>query len=272
MTHPDCCRFRLASLNSLSKGDTLDSRREHPQTPPREFLQDPVVRPTFSTGTEILQPIHDIFVAPNSSRDASEDQDPQDPDLEPKRAMFFRVGNKESNSRLHDIARVLRKRMSRESEALKGSSMKNSRSSLKENDLERRRELRRVLHRRLEEELVRDSQDSSEDTDAVPIIDFCGILGGDDDSDRGDVDQIRYLAAQFKTSSPSSARGLQRPRYLPGQAGQLEMHVGVSVSIPRIRMINRTNSNPKASYIPGANLAESSRFPLGRCCRVSASV
>lgn len=260
MTHPNCCRFRLSSLNNLSNSETLDLRGEHRQTLPREFTQNSVEAPTSSTGTETLQPIHDIFVPSNSV--PSEDQDSQDPDLGPKRTMFFRNGSNKSNSRLHNIAKVVRKRVSRESEASKGSSKKGSKPSLKEEDLARRRELRRALRRRLEEELLRDSEDSY-DTEAVPIIDFAGILSGNDDSNRGDVDPIGYVAAPFKASSPLPARGLQLPRYLP---------VGVNVRTSRTRMMNRTNFNPKASYIPGATLAESSRFSLGRFCRLSGSV
>lgn len=272
MTHTKCCRFRPASLNNLPNSETLHLRGERPQTLPRVFPQNPVETPSSSTGTETLQPTRDIFVPSNSGREPSEDQDPQDPELGPKRTtMFFRISNKKSNSRLHDIAKVVRKRVARESEASKGSSKKSSKPSLKEEDLARRRELRRALHRRLEEELLRDSEDGY-DTDAVPIIDFAGTSGGNDDSNRGGVDQIRYVAARCKASPTSSARGLQRPSYLPGQDWQSAIHMGVSVRIPRIIMINRTNFNPKASHIPGATLAESSYFPLGRFWRVSASV
>ena len=237
MTHPDCCRFRPAFLSNWSNSETLDSRGEHHHTLPKEFPQNPDATSTSSTGTETSQPIRDIFVPSNSNTNPSEDHDSQDPDLGPKRTMFFRIGNKKSNSRLHDIARVVRRRISRESEASKGSSKKSSKLCLKEEDLARRRELRRALHRRLEEELSRDNDDGY-DSDAVPIIDFAGILGGNDDSNRGDVDQTSYLAARFKNSPPSSARGLQRPSYLSGQARESEVHVGSRVRIPRIRMIS----------------------------------
>lgn len=237
MTHPYCCRFRLASLNNWLNSETLDSKGDHSHTLPKELPQNPIATPT-STGTETLRPIRDIFVSSNSGTDPSEDHDSQDPDLGPKRTMFFRIGNKKSNSRLHDIAGVVRRRMSRESEASKGSSKKSSKFSLKEEDLARRRELRRALHRRLEEELLRDSDDGY-DSDAVPIIGFAGTLSGNGDSNRGDVDQISYLAARFKNSPPSSARGLQRLNYLPGQARESEVHVGSSVRIPRINMISK---------------------------------
>lgn len=180
-----------------------------------------------------MQPIRQTLVTSNIGADSSEDHDSQDPDLGPKRTMFFRIDNKKSNSKLHDIARVVRRRMSRESEASKGSSKKSSRFGLKEEDLARRRELRRALHRRLEEELLHDSDDGY-DSDAVPIIDFAGKLAGNEDSNRGDIDQISYLAARSKKSPPSSATGTQRPSYLPGQATELEAHDGLSVRIPRV--------------------------------------
>lgn len=231
MTHPDCCRFRLASLNYRSKGEILDSRGEHPYTLPKKFPQKPV-----ATGAETLQPILETLVTSNIGTDPLEDHDSQDPDLGPKRTMFFRIDNKKSNSKLHDIARVVRKRMSREPEASKGSSKKSSKLSLREEDLARRRELRRALHRRLEEELLHDSDDGY-DSDAVPIIDFAGTLNGNEDSNRGDIDQISYQAARFKKSPQSSARGPQRPSYLPGRERELDVHEGLSVRISRVRMI-----------------------------------
>lgn len=240
MTHPDCCRFRLASLNNWSNSEILDSRGEHPHPLAKKFPRNLAATLTSSIGTETLQPIRDTLVTSNIGTDPSEDHESQDPDLGPKRTMFFRIGNKKSNSRLHDIARVVRKRMSRESEASKGSSKKSSKFSLKEEDLARRRELRRALHRRLEEELLEDSDDGY-DSDAVPIIDFAGTLAGNDDSYRGDIDQISYLAARFKNSPPSSARGSQRPSYLPGRARELEVREGLSVRIPRIRMLCKQN-------------------------------
>lgn len=238
MTHPDCCRFRLASLSNWSNSEILDSRGEHPHTLPKKFPQNPVAALTSSTGTETLQPIRETFVTSNIGTDPSEDHDSQDPDLGPKRTMFFRIDNKKSNNKLHDIARVVRKRMSRDSETSKGSSKKSSNFSLKEEDLARRRELRRALHRRLEEELLQDSDDGY-DSDAVPIIDFTGTLAGNEDSNRGDIDQISYLAARFKNSPPSSARGSQRPSYLPGRVREFEIHGGLSVRIPRIGMIGK---------------------------------
>lgn len=240
MTHPDCCRFRLAALNNWSNSEILDSRGEHPHPLTKKFPRNLAATLTSSIGTETLQPIRDTLVTSNIGTDPSEDHESQDPDLGPKRTMFFRIGNKKSNSRLHDIAKVFRKRMSRESEASKGSSKKSSKFSLKEEDLARRRELRRALHRRLEEELLQDSDDGY-DSDAVPIIDFAGTLAGNDDSNRGDIDQISYLAARFKNSPPPSARGSQRPSYLPGRARELEVREGLSVRIPRIRMICKQN-------------------------------
>lgn len=238
MTHPDCCRFRLASLNNWLNSETLDSRGENTHTLLKEIPQNPTAIPTSTTGTETLQPLRDIFVPSNNVTDPSEDHDSQYPDLGPKRTMFFRIGNKKSNSRLHDIARVVRRRMSRESEASKGNTMQSSKFSLKEEDLARRRELRRALHRRLEEELLQDSDDGYE-SDAVPIIDFAGTLAENDDSNQDDIDHVSYLAARFKNSPPPPARGPQRPSCLPGQSREIEVHVGLSVRIPRTRMISK---------------------------------
>lgn len=238
MTHPDCCRFRLASLNNWSNSEILDSRGENPHTLPKKFPQNPAATLPSSTGTETFQPIRDTFVTSYIDTGPSEEHDSQDRDLGPKRTMFFRIRNKKSNSRLHDIARVVRKRMSRESEASKGSSKKNSKFSLKEEDLARRKELRWALHRRLEEELLQDSDDGY-DSDAVPILDLASTLAGNDDSNRGDIDQISYLAARLQISPPSSATASQRPSYLPGRARELEVHEGLSVRIPRIRTISK---------------------------------
>lgn len=233
MTQLNCCRFSLASLNYWSKCEILDSRGEDPHTLPKKFSQKPVLTITASTDAETLQPVRETLVTSNIGADPSEDHDSQDPDLGPKRTIFFRTDNKKSNSKLHDIATVIRRRMSRESEASKESSKKSSRFSLKEEDLARRRELRRALHRRLEEELLHDSDDGY-DSDAVPIIDFARTLAGSENSNRGDIDQISYLAARSKNSPPSLARGTQHPGNLPGRARESEVCEGLSVRISRV--------------------------------------
>lgn len=205
-------------MNNLSNSNSLYLSEEHSQTLPREFPRNSVETPTSSTGTGTLQPIRHTFV-PSNRREPSEDQGSQDPDFRPKRTMLFSIGSNTSNNRLHNFANVVRKRVSRESEASKGSSKKGSKPSLKEEDLARRRELRRALHRRLEEELLWKSE-YGYDTDAIPTIYFPSALSGNDDSNQGHVGQA---------SLPLPATGPQCPRYLP---------VGVSVRIPRIPMMN----------------------------------
>ncbi|MCJ1259422.1 hypothetical protein MMC24_007259 [Lignoscripta atroalba] len=122
-----------------------------------------------SKSEEGVQEIREIFAF--SSQDANAQEMPQssrNPNihLHPTSA---RARHKGSSSRLHD---VLRKRLSRDSVTSGRSSERKSKSTLSEEDIERRRELRRALHRRLQEEILTDrrASEGGYDTDAEPIV------------------------------------------------------------------------------------------------------
>lgn len=125
--------------------------------------------PTSSRSADDLQPICEIFASSNLESFLPEHLHIADGDFGPKRAMLFGIRSKESTGRLHEIFRVLRRSISRDSESSKQNSSKKPVCS--EEDLKRRKELKRALHRRLEEELLQDRPGSENgyDADAVPI-------------------------------------------------------------------------------------------------------
>ncbi len=211
MPQLDCCRFRQASSNDLPNSKSADLPEEHPQPLPLNGT------PTLSTSSDNSQPIRDIFASSNRETDRSEDQGFQHLDFGPKRAMLFGIRHKESSGRLHDIARILRKRVSRESDISKRSSKKQTESNLTEEDVERRRELKRALHRRLEEELLQDrtTSDDGYDSDAVPIKTPAGTWGRNGGSIRNDSDQIIRAVGRFDTSLQLLGRGLSHRNYPP---------------------------------------------------------
>lgn len=124
--------------------------------------------PTSDGSTEDIQPIREIFASASKDESAHSisDQVPT-----PRHVIEYGVQRKVSFNRLQDVASKVRKRISRDSGLSKRVSRQRLRSSLSHEDVERRRELKRSLHQRLQGESLQDKTTSDEgyDDDAVPI-------------------------------------------------------------------------------------------------------
>ncbi len=89
-----------------------------------------------------------------------------------------------STLRLHEVTTKIRKRLSRDS-GMSKKSYRKVRSATSEEEIERRRELKRALHRRLQEELLTDrtAESGGYDSDAeslvTPTFDDTFAEGGD---------------------------------------------------------------------------------------------
>ena len=81
------------------------------------------------------------------------------------------IHRKQSSRRLHGFASKIRKRMSLESNLSRRSSKPKLSDSRSTEDMERRSELKRALHRRVQDDLMEDptASDNSYDEDAIPI-------------------------------------------------------------------------------------------------------
>ncbi|MCJ1244455.1 hypothetical protein MMC30_001653 [Trapelia coarctata] len=103
-----------------------------------------------STGSEDRRELRRIF---DSSQEQSDEKTSSSKQGYPAGSTGARERHRSSTSRLQD---VLRKRLSRDSGFSAKSSKRKSKINLSEEDLERRKELKRALHRRLRDELLKD--------------------------------------------------------------------------------------------------------------------
>lgn len=225
MTRLDCCRLRQASLNELPNSRVVNL----PEKLPSARISD--ISPTSSRSAHDLQSIRNIFAFSFEDPDSSENQRFSDQDIGPKRAMLFSARRKEGNRKLREIARVLRSRISRESEVSKRGSKKKSRSDASEEEIERRKELKRALHRRLEEELLQDRTSSVEgyDADAIPIETPNGTWGRNVGSGRYDPDRLQPGVGRFESPSPSLGRGLNQRHHPSNHDGHRQASASTKV-------------------------------------------
>lgn len=129
-----------------------------------------------SKSAEDLQAIHQIFASSSQDEGGQGALAPQGPMQELHTNTETQIHHKESSSRLQDVTTKLRKRLSRDSATSRRSSKRRSRNTTSEEDIERRRELKRALHKRLQDEILEDRRvseggyDPDAETIATPSV------------------------------------------------------------------------------------------------------
>lgn len=155
------------------------------------------IREIFASATQ-SNAVHDDIAAASGNNIASLDE------REPG------VCRRHSSRRLHDVARTVRKRLSRDS----GISNRSSKTSLSDDNYRRREELKRALHQRVQENIdeVSNTSVGSYDEDAVPIKTPKGTWG----RHQGSI-QIspKHLSNAIRRSDSPSALAEVDPRSLP---------------------------------------------------------
>ncbi|CAF9914508.1 hypothetical protein IMSHALPRED_001928 [Imshaugia aleurites] len=170
------------------------------------------------------------------------------------------VHHSSSNRRLHEVASHVRKRMSRDSGMSKQSSKTRLRSSLSEDEYQRREELKRALHQRVQEDIAEGSNisDGSYDEDAVPIKTPRSTWGRHEGSIQISPKHLSY--ALRRSDSPSAHTELD-PRTLSQSYAPKKTAVALS------RMLIQRGSNyetkseekdvdPKVRNVRGASTTQ----------------
>ena len=118
-----------------------------------------------------VRPIQDIFASVSKDEGGYEAHTASGRDLPSRRDLESSMHRKESSRRLYEVASKVRKRLSRDSSISRRSSKHRLSASKSNEDIERRSELKRALHRRVQSDLIEDLtiSDNSYDEDAVPI-------------------------------------------------------------------------------------------------------
>lgn len=165
-----CCSSSRSPSPDLPNSKLVDLVQERDHDATGQVEQVPAGRPGFSSSADDLRVIHTIFAS------SSLDEATPGPRLLPtqrktsKQDLTARVCHKDSSGRLQGVVGKLRQRMSRDSLHRRSSNIE-LRGSMTEDDVQRREELKRALHRRLQDDLLQDrvGNEDEYDLDAMPI-------------------------------------------------------------------------------------------------------
>ena len=224
MASLNCCCFRRPISPELLPAVLIDTSQTggrfalSSHTPSRaESLED----------TSVVQPIQELSTSANKSAVAQETVTGSSNDLNLAHEADSEIRHRDSNRRLHDVAIQVRKRMSRDSGMSRRSSTKTKPRSFGDDDHDRREELKRALHQRVQEDIHEDSRISSGsfDDDAVPIKTPKGTLGRHEGSIQ--ISPKHLSNALRRSESPSGHPELE-PRNLPPVYGPKNTAVALS--------------------------------------------
>ncbi|MCJ1416835.1 hypothetical protein MMC32_003174 [Xylographa parallela] len=145
-----CCVSRGRSSPDLPNAKVISSTEDKSQS----LLRRPHLQRSIATnGSTLSEDVHELDMIFASSQDQSPHASPHKRRIYNAETTNSKKHSRSSTSRLHD---VLRKRLSRDSIFSAKSSRRKSKISLSEEDVERRKELKRALHQRLRDELLAD--------------------------------------------------------------------------------------------------------------------
>ena len=192
MSTVNCCSFQRSSSPDLPNSRVIQAYQENNNNGSLQQLDPIPLLTTASTmGSAHSREIREIF-ASSEDENARANPSPKSRTKRSKRELQATIHHKESSSRLSYLAERLKRKISREA----GLSRKRSRMRLKnswsEEDIQRRQELKRALHRRLQEDLLRDrsASEGGYDEDALPIATPHPTLGRSEGFDQIDPEDI----------------------------------------------------------------------------------
>lgn len=200
----NCCSFRRAVSPEPQPAVLIDTSQTggrftiSSHTPSRAGSHENVSN---------AQPIHEVF-APATKNNVTHDvSTASGNDIASAHAPGSGesgVHRRGSSRRLQDVASKVRKRMSRDSGMSKRSSKTRLRSSLSEDEYQRREELKRALHQRVQDDIDEGSNISvgSYDEDAVPIKTPRGTWGRHEGSIQ--ISPKHLSSALRRSESPSA--------------------------------------------------------------------
>ncbi|KAL9066162.1 MAG: hypothetical protein Q9161_007755 [Pseudevernia consocians] len=197
----NCCSFRRAVSPEPQPAVLIDTSRTggrfalSSHTPSRAGSHESVSN---------AQTIRKIFASATKNDVAQEASTVLGDDIASADETGSAVSRRGSNRRLHDVAGKVRKRISRDSGISRRSSKTRLKSSLSEDEHQRREELKRALHQRVQEDIAEGSNisDGSYDEDAVPIKTPRGTWGRHEGSIQISP---RHLSSALRRSESPSA-------------------------------------------------------------------
>lgn len=206
----NCCSFRRAVSPEPQPAVLINTSRTGERfalsshTPSRAGSHEKI---------STTQPVRKISALANNNDVAHDTSPASGNDIASAHETVSGVRHRGSNSLLHGVASKVRKRISRDSGVSKRSSKTRPRSSLSEDEYQRREELKRALHQRVREHIQEGSNisDASYDEDAVPIGTPRGTWGRHEGSIQISP---KHLSNALRRSESPSAYAELDPRIL----------------------------------------------------------
>ena len=229
----NCCSFRRAVSPEPQPAVLVDTSRTggrfalSSHTPSRVGSHENVSK---------ANPTHGIHTSATENDAAHEISTASENDIASAHETEFSVPRGGSNHRLHKVASRVRKKILRDSGMSKRSSRTRLRSSLSEDEYQRREELKRALHQRVQEDIEEGSNinDGSYDEDAIPIKTPRSTWGRHEGSIQISP---KHLSNALRRSDSPSAYAELDPRTLP------QAYAPKNTAIALSRMLIQRGSN-----------------------------
>lgn len=229
----NCCSFRRAVSPDHQPAVLIDTSQTggrfalSSHTPSRAGSHEKVSNP---------QPIQEIFTSATKIEVARETTAASGNGIASTDETESGVHPGGSNRRLHDVVSRVRKRMSRDSGMSKRSSVRRLRSSLSEDEYQRREELKRALHQRVQKDIDEGTNisDGSYDEDAVPIKTPRGTWGRHEGSIQ--ISPKHLSNALRRSESPSAYAELE-------SRTMSQVYAPKNTAVALSRMLIRRGSN-----------------------------
>jgi len=166
----NCCSFQRSFSPDLPNSKIIQALQESDNCPLHQLDPIAFVTPVSTMGSTQSREVRAIFAS-------SQDHNAKGSSSSAARRKSLRrelpaiVRHKESSGRLSYLTERLKRKMSLDSGLSRKSSKMRLKNSLSEEDIQRRQELKRALHQRLQEDLLRDrsASEGGYDEDAMPI-------------------------------------------------------------------------------------------------------
>ena len=229
----NCCSFRRAVSPEPQPVVLIDNSR----TGGRFALSSHTSSRAGSHGSvSNSQPIREIFASATKNDVPQEAFTASGNEIASAHETQSGAHRRSSNRPLCDVAGKVRKRISRDSGISMRSSRTRLRSSLSEDGYQRREELKRVLHQRVQEDIDEGSKisDGSYDEDAVPIKTPRSTWGRQEGSIRISP---RQLSSALRRSESPSAHAELDPRILS------QVYAPKNTAVALSRMLVQRGSN-----------------------------
>lgn len=265
----NCCSFQRSFSPDLPNSKIIQALQESGNCPLHQLDPISFVTPVSTMGSTQSREVRAIF-ASSQDHNAKGSFSSTARKKSLRRELPASVRHKESSGRLSHLAERLKRKMSRDSGLSRKSSKMRLKNSLSEEDIQRRQELKRALHQRLQEDLLRDrsASEGGYDEDAMPIatpyltLDRNGSFGhidpGDitavprppdalESSDRKFGGQSRgekYSAKVTTVQDGSTIRTVLRKKKSAPATLNTEQHGSQTAIEPKIRIASDQSASP----------------------------